>query len=424
MALRAPTATSKSMRSSTSSAALVVERLRLIVPPTSSSTWMGPRSMKRRLGEGPAATLEVNARTKADADRLKKERARTRKAKAQVTGQEAPMLASKGGLSILESKSPGLATRKDYAKRLDKFWAFCTEHGLPTGDAAEMDMVLLDFADLLYLDGEMVDAGFKLLAAVVHRFPNLSRFGDQRMPRFQRALRAWKRYAPTPSRDPMPWSILCGIMACMVRRDCVIHAVFALLLFDTYMRLSEGLNMRVAHLVRPAPRLSSGFRHWAVRVRPDAETDPRKSGVFDDTIALDSKHLPFLGPVLCKLCANRQENDRMFPFSASEFRNVWYLAQKDLGLENATFVPHQLRHGGASTDAAESRREMTEIQRRGGWKVLENLCRYEKKGRLQKKMAALGDDTIEWCVKSSQRVHRLVHGDSSRLPQAMPRGER
>ena len=140
-------------------------------------------------------------------------------------------MASSGRLSVLEQKSPGPPTRKDYAKQLDKFLEFCTENGLVTDSVNELDLALTDYADVLYLEGEQVDAGCKLLAAVVYQFPNLGRHGDQRLPRFQRALRAWKRFAPTPSRDPIPWLIVCGIIGCMVRRGSTSHAAMVLRLF-------------------------------------------------------------------------------------------------------------------------------------------------------------------------------------------------
>ena len=106
----------------------------------------------------------------------------------------------------------------------------------------------------------------------------------------------------------------------------------------------------------------------------------------------------------------------MFSFKVNEFKAGWLRAQKAIGLPEPLFCVHQLRHRGASHGASEKRRQLLDIQRRGGWKHLDNLLRYEKRGRIQKSMDRLGEDTLAWCASSRRQLGQLVLGDSSRLP--------
>ena len=50
-------------------------------------------------------------------------------------------------------------------------------------------------------------------------------------------------------------------------------ALFVLLLFDTYIRCTEGAELRAQDLVKPALRVAKRFRFWGVRLRSDEEGD-------------------------------------------------------------------------------------------------------------------------------------------------------
>lgn len=113
---------------------------------------------------------------------------------------------------------------------------------------------------------------------------------------------------------------------------------------------------------------------------------------FDDLILLDSKRYKLIGPALARLACTRQATATLFPFTVAQFKVAWQRAQTTLGIKEAFWV-HQ---------------DLLEVQRRGGWKNLDMLLRYEKRGRIQKSLAKLGDDTLDKCERSARDLARLI----------------
>ena len=64
-----------------------------------------------------------------------------------------------GGQSRLEKQAVGVATQKDYAKRLSQFHDFCTQALLPHESEAELEVALLEFFDWAFVQGRPLDVG-------------------------------------------------------------------------------------------------------------------------------------------------------------------------------------------------------------------------------------------------------------------------
>ena len=70
-------------------------------------------------------------------------------------------------------------------------------------------------------------------------------------------------------------------------------------------------------------------------------------------------------------------------------------------------VPYQLRHSGLSWQKLHQRRGQVAIMRRGRWRSLASLSRYEKGGIVMKEYAKLPEalgQHLERCAASVQRV--------------------
>ena len=72
----------------------------------------------------------------------------------------------------------------------------------------------------------------------------------------------------------------------------------------------------------------------------------------------------------------------LFPMAYEEMARHFREALRDLQLSYLKLSLYALRHGGASTDAAEGVRTLPEIMQRGGWRRDWSVRRYEKHGRL------------------------------------------
>ena len=100
-------------------------------------------------------------------------------------------------------------------------WAFMSRHGLPSRPATALDEALSDYSDWAYLAGEKAEHGEKLKAALEALHPSMMPPGKLTHPLFVRAMRGWRRAAPSYSRTGYPEGVshaISGRLAQMGRR--------------------------------------------------------------------------------------------------------------------------------------------------------------------------------------------------------------
>lgn len=129
-------------------------------------------------------------------EKLATERSHRRRREAKLGLEGRPLLALAGEQTVLEQKHPSRPVVRDYSNRLAKFSAFVSEVGHSEETPEELDDALADYADYLFLAGRQSDWGYKLKAALEHRKPEFGKFGTKRLPRFQKILKSWQRFAP------------------------------------------------------------------------------------------------------------------------------------------------------------------------------------------------------------------------------------
>ena len=105
-----------------------------------------------------------------------------------------------------------------------------------------------------------------------------------------------------------------------------------------------------------------------------------ETGVYDNTLFLDNPSTTgWLGPRLQQLVKGLGAEDKVFNFSADQFREELQAAGRRLGLQSVH--TYQLRHGGASEDLNSKVRSYMEVKERGCWRTDASLRRYAKSGR-------------------------------------------
>ncbi|CAE7886307.1 unnamed protein product, partial [Symbiodinium necroappetens] len=184
-----------------------------------------------------ASGVGVEAKRKRAADRQKK--------------FELKLRATQGERSILELSSVKEPQRRDYAKKLDGFYGFVAQHQLQIADTKALDAALCDWADILYLNGEGCNYGDKLLAALEFERPEFAREGKVHLPRYRRALKGWRRMAPTQTRLPMIEFIKGAISGVLLKRGRRSMALFNEVTFSTYARPGELLRVCAEDFVKP-----------------------------------------------------------------------------------------------------------------------------------------------------------------------------
>ena len=318
---------------------------------------------------------------------LKQRRARERRAKAMISQRRQIR-----GLSLLEERSVQDSTMKSYVELLNRFWGFAAAFRWEVKSSEGLDKALSAYADECYLEGENVEYGLKLKAALEAVHLEYQQEGRLWMPRFQRSLKGWRRLAPGRSRLPCPEEFMWCVAGYMIARGHAEMALWVALVFSAYLRPSEGRRVAVGDIVPPARDASHSMRQWVLLLFSWEKQQSSKTGQFDETVALDDSRMPWLGPLLKWWGEARlrqvgpvadPEAVPLWSFTAKKLLHVWNNAVEDLRFSADVHCTYQLRHGGASRDHLQKLRSQLEIQGRGRWAVAQSMRQYDKPGRLQ-----------------------------------------
>ena len=81
-----------------------------------------------------------------------------------------------------------------------------------------------------------------------------------------------------------------------------------------------------------------------------------------------------------------------------------------MAMRHASFAPYELRHAGPSWEKLLNLRTQAEVQKRGRWKTLKSVMRYEKAGRLHQEMSKLDPDLRHHLEECARVVGECVQG--------------
>ena len=142
----------------------------------------------------------------------------------------------------------------------------------------------------LFDNGEGIDSGLRVHAAVRFFKPTLGKAGSGTLPRSLRALKGWRNAAPPLQRMPLPleaFGTILGVLLWNGLNEMVIRLFLQLL---TYMRPGEASGLQTRQLVVPRHGMLRPLRFFAILLHPsDAEEKvPRKTSFFDQGIVVDT----------------------------------------------------------------------------------------------------------------------------------------
>ena len=286
------------------------------------------------------------------------------------------------GLEFLEQEAVTPRVGKLYKARVAELVAQSQDPRILDAAPAVLDAALVKFFTVLFFRGEQASTGLQVSSAVLHHRPGYGKGGSLKLPRCWRALRGWRRLCPPRSRQPEPLMVWAGIMHEMVSMNMARVALLIALSLSTYLRPSSLLMLTSADLYPPVLGISL---YWSLLVHRQGSR-PSKTGEYDLSVVLDSYWLLFLTPVL-ELLQKESPGVPVWGFGYPTVLSTLRQACINLGLKPVT--PYQARHSGASTDRASNARTLLDIQKRGGWKTMKSVCRYEKGARLAQRASKL-----------------------------------
>jgi hypothetical protein len=175
-------------------------------------------------------------------------------------------------------------------------------------------------------------------------------------------------------------------------------AAATLLAFDTYARMSPVLALRPRDL-QPPQSTRGPLRCWSVTFCPADTSYQSKTGTQDDTVSVGQtcSRRMWVNRVVEQLA--KRSTPTVFNFTMKSLEVDFARSSNDLQLPSA--VPHMLRHGGPSMDAAtEDISDMT-LQNRGMWACATSVVRYRKPGKYMRRLALLSADQMTLALAAS-----------------------
>eukprot|EP00973_Karenia_brevis_P016619 2275962-Karenia_brevis.AAC.1 len=142
--------------------------------------------------------------------------------------------------------------------------------------------------DISFWGGLPPDSASRLLAGIKFFVPWFSKDGHGTLPRAHRVVRIWQKVSPQKQRAPFPLLALCAVLGWLMARGQYAISMNLFFQFFTYLRPGVNDRLKVKQLVPPTPQAGQGYQHWILLLSPIEDTTPGKTGMFDETIVLDS----------------------------------------------------------------------------------------------------------------------------------------
>ena len=192
----------------------------------------------------------------------------------------------------------------------------------------------------------------------------------------RQCLKGWERVKKSTSHPPLTWELTVVIACTLARSGYHSPAVAMLVGFDCYLRVGELTRIRLLDVVMPHDA-RMGRAHTAMAVCL-ART---KSGP-NQSVSVQN---PCVADVLCQWVRAlprpaADSNPFVFSFSPDLVRRLMRNVCVQLGLGATPYVPHSLRHGGATADFLRAG-SIQHVQFRGRWKSMDSLRTYVQTAR-------------------------------------------
>lgn len=236
---------------------------------------------------------------------------------------------------------------------------------------AAVDRLLAQYIEQLHSLGRPFDYASHTVNGVVFQRPELRlHLGESRL-----RLRGWLRTRRTESHPPLTWELAVVFAVTMSRSGHHAPAVALLLAFDCYLRVGELVRLQRADVVLPHdPRMGRSHTGMALRL---AKT---KTGLNQWVSIQDSAVADLLQSWMSRSATAARPTDTVFPFSAAHFRRLLRSTAVAVGVGHIPYVPHSLRHGGATADFLNGA-TIEQVMFRGRWQGMQSARRYIQTGR-------------------------------------------
>jgi integrase len=278
-------------------------------------------------------------------------------------------------------------TVQRYERALELFLVWCGGDGRSSvGKATKLDEVMADYVLFLFESGMSRSRAEMAIGGICMLLPEMKETWTQS----SALLKGWRRKVPAVQYPPLTYDAVVLIVRSLVLAKESVAAIGVLLAFDCLLRISELLRLRKKDVARASDgRLGAESKQMVLNL------GKTKNGLNQSVIVLDTTVQKL---VTWRLEQLKDDDAHLFPWSSDGFRQVFKKAVADAGLTE-DFVPHSLRHGGA-TRMFLAGTKVEDIVARGRWASMKSASRYIQGGRsllLQQQMdRSLGARAALW----------------------------
>jgi len=259
------------------------------------------------------------------------------------------------------------STLKKYRHAVNLFLSSCLALREDPSSPSELDQVLHSFITNLYLSGGSKSTASDLLYGLLRLLPELK----GRLPLSALALRGWTRLAPSVSYPPLTWELCCLISFRLAANRCWALSVGTLLAFDCLLRVSELVGLQAGDVADQGdPRVGAHFSGMALRLR-QTKTGPNQWVILRSPSVVRMLRMHLRSSRLSPTAS-------LFGVSSDVYRRRFKKVCAQLGLSDS-YVPHSLRHGGATALFLEGV-GIEDIMLRGRWSSNKSARRYIQAG--------------------------------------------
>ena len=306
------------------------------------------------------------------------------------------------GGSYLEKRAVTAKTGREYRRQVSMLMEFSRMRRLPLGGHDEVDEAVVEYFNHLYRLGHQASRGSFALAGLEAEFPRFSRVSGSRLARSRRALAGWRKLTPSHSRKALPFSGWCAIGHRLRAAGQYQRMLYCLVGLCGHWRPSEGLRARRCDLIRPAAGVT---KCWSLIIAPAEVGRPSNMGAVDDSVLLDGPRIQTMAVRLSEL-KEGPPTAPLWDFTHADLAAALHTAGRQIGV--SPLVPYQLRHSGASIDRASGRRTQDEVMKRGRWRSLRSLARYERHSRLAATLHELPAATPRYAQVCERRLEDII----------------
>ena len=220
------------------------------------------------------------------------------------------------------------------------------------------------------------------LYGVEHFLPGL----QDEMVLARRSLRGWDNLRPPQSHPPLNMALTSLLAAEMNRMGHPGAGVATLLAFDCYLRISEIAALRVCDVADLGVLVPHTYGQMRAGMSGTLITIPTSKTWENQSVQVRRTQVAALLDTWVRYVERRNGGDRqalLFP-TQEQYRRLFQQAEGNLGWhtpETPHFVPHSLRHGGASCDyLIFGSGRLEEILFRGRWGSMQSTRHYIQQG--------------------------------------------